>query len=141
LHKRVVVKEVRRCAMEAIKNEAYSVTYDPASATVVFQGVLRVHSYTSYLPLERLLNDVVALKPPVITLDIHELTFINSSGIDVIYRFAYKASSQAHSDLIVRRLASGAPWQERLVRTIEVMAPNLQVELVEGQVPEAEPTS
>ena len=104
--------------MEEIKTTEFVVTYDPETATVVFQGILRVHGYTSYLPIERLLSDIVAQKPPTITLDIHALEFINSSGIDVLYRFAYKAHSQARSQLVVRRLAQGGPWQERLVRTI-----------------------
>lgn len=127
--------------MEEIKDENYNVTYDPATATVAFQGTLRVQGYVSYQPIEKLLNAVIAQRPPTITLDIHRLVFINSSGIDVIYRFAYKAHGQAHSQLTVRRLAQGAPWQERLVRTIEVMAPDLQDEPVEGEASADEPTS
>ena len=127
--------------MEEIKDEKYSVTYDPVTATVAFQGILRVQGYLSYQPIERLLDKVIAQSLPTITLDIHKLAFINSSGIDVIYRFAYKMSSQAHSRLIVRRLTQGAPWQERLERTIEMMSPNLQVELVEGEISDDEPTS
>lgn len=127
--------------MEEIRDEKFSVTYDPATATVAFRGILRVQGYVSYQPIERLLNEVIAQNLPTITLDIHRLAFINSSGIDVIYRFAYKAHGQAHSRLIVRRLARGAPWQERLERTIEMMSPGLQVELVEGEMPEDEPTS
>jgi hypothetical protein len=123
--------------MEEIKGEKYSVTYDPATATVTFRGILRVQGYLSYQPIEKMLNAVIAQSLPTITLDVHGLAFINSSGIDVIYRFAYKV----HGQLIVRRLAQGAPWQERLERTIEMMAPDLQVELVEGEVPADEPTS
>lgn len=120
--------------MEEIKGEKYSVTYDLETATVTFQGILRVQGYLSYQSIDKLLNEVAAQRPPTITLDIHRLAFTNSSGIDVIYRFAYKIY-QARSQLIVRRLAQGAPWQERLVRTIEMMAPNLQVELVKGPAP------
>ena len=127
--------------MEEIKDEKYSVTYDSATATVALQGILRVQGYLSYRPIEKLLNGVIAQGSPKITLDVHRLAFINSSGVDVIYRFAYKGHSQAHSQLIVRRLAQGAPWQERLERTIEVMAPDLQIELVEGEVPADELTS
>jgi hypothetical protein len=126
--------------MKEAKGEKYSVIYDPSTATVAFQGTLRVQGYLSYQSIDKLLNEVAAQRPPTITLDIHGLAFTNSSGIDVIYRFAYKVY-QARSQLIVRRLARGAPWQERLVRTVEMMAPNLQLELVEGEVPADEPTS
>jgi hypothetical protein len=137
----VVAKQSKEYGMEEIKDEKYGVTYDPATATVAFQGILRLQGYLSYQPIEKLLNEVIAERPPKVTLDVHGLEFISSSGIDVVYRFAYKVYSRAHSQLIVRRLAQGAPWQERLVRTIEMMAPDLQIELVEGEVSADEPTS
>jgi hypothetical protein len=56
--------------MQEIKSEGYSVTYNPAAATVVFKGKLRLYDYVAWQPIERLLLEVTATQPPVVTLDI-----------------------------------------------------------------------
>ena len=116
--------------MHEIKGEDYSVTYDSAAATVVLRGKLRLYDYVAWQPIERLLLEVTATQSSAITLDIRDLEFINSSGIDMLFRFAYKVSNQAHSWLTVRLLDKAAIWQQRLLSTIEMMVPSLQVERV-----------
>jgi hypothetical protein len=48
----------------------------------------------------------------------------------MLFRFAYKVWNQAHSQLTVRLLDKAAIWQQRLLSTIEMMVPDLQVERV-----------
>lgn len=117
--------------MEEIKSEEYSVTYDPATATVVFQGTLRLYDYASYQPTEALLHKALTESAAVITLDVHELGFINSSGLDMLFRFAHKASTRKDTQLVVRRSMHAAPWQKKLLSTMQMMAPGLKVELVD----------
>jgi len=117
--------------MEEIKSEEYSVTYDPATATVAFQGTLRLYDYASYQPTEALLHSALTEPAAVITLDVHKLEFINSSGLDMLFRFAHKTSTRKDTQLVVRRSKNAAPWQKKLLSTMQMMAPDLQVELVD----------
>lgn len=117
--------------MEEIKSEEYSVIYDPATATVVFYGTLRLYDYASYQPTEALLHKALTGSAAVITLDVHKLEFINSSGLDILFRFAHKASNRKGTQLIVRRSVHAVPWQEKLLSTMQMMAPSLQIELVD----------
>ncbi len=67
-----------------IKNQAYSIYYDAASATVVFQGSLRLGGMEEYAPIEQLLNNIADQEPSRMTLNLQELEFLNSSGIIAI---------------------------------------------------------
>lgn len=117
--------------MEEIKSEEYSVTYNPATATVMFEGTLRLYDYASYQPTEALLHKALTESTAVITLDVHKLEFINSSGLDMLFRFAHKASTRKGTQLVVRRSEGAVPWQKKLLSTMQMMAPSLQVELVD----------
>ena len=127
----VVAKRGEESDMEEIKSEEYSVTYDPTTATVVFQGTLRLYDYASYQPTETLLHKALTEAAAVITLDVHQLGFINSSGLDMLFRFAHRASNRKGTQLVVRRSKQAAPWQKKLLATMQMMAPSLQVELVD----------
>jgi hypothetical protein len=127
----MVAKQSKENDMEEIKSEEYTVAYDPAAATVTFEGTLRLYDYASYQPTEALLHKALAETAAVITLDVHKLAFINSSGLDMLFRFAHKAATRKDTQLVVRRSAHAAPWQKKLLSTMQMMAPSLQVELVD----------
>ena len=99
--------------MEEIKSEEYTVIYDPATATVMFEGTLRLYDYASYQPTEALLHRALAEAAAVITLDVHKLEFINSSGLDMLFRFAHRVSTRKGTQLVVRRSAHAAPCLQR----------------------------
>lgn len=64
----------------------------------------------------------------MVTLDVYELEFMNSTGIDLPGRFAHKVSG--HKDtLVVRRSKIPVPWQRRLLSTLEMIAPNVRIVL------------
>ena len=64
----------------------------------------------------------------MVTLDVHELEFMNSTGIDLLGRFAHKVSEHKGT-LVVRRSKLPVPWQRRLISTLEMIAPNLRIVL------------
>ena len=119
--------------MEEIKTEEYTVTYDPETAVVTLEGKLRLYDYTSYQPLETMLHEAILDPVPTVTLDIQALEFINSSGLDVFFRFAHKVSRHKGTQLVVRRSNQPVPWQTKLLSTMEMMTPGLQVEIVEAE--------
>jgi len=115
--------------MNEIKEEEYSVTYDPDAAAVAFRGTLRLYDYASYEPAEAFLHRALIEAKTAITLDVSELEFINSSGLDMLFRFAHRVYEHREVQLIVRRSKRAGQWQDKLLATMQMMAPNLQVEM------------
>ena len=70
-----------------IKTEDYVITYKPEIAMVVCQGSLRLSGMEEYAPLVQFLNDIVDSQPPTLILNLQNLEFLNSSGINVLSKF------------------------------------------------------
>lgn len=70
-----------------IKTDDYRVWYNPATAIINFQGLLRESGIADYKPIEKLLEQVIALEPPTMTMNLQELEFLNSSGMSILSRF------------------------------------------------------
>jgi hypothetical protein len=111
-----------------VKGDGYRVAYDDATATVMFEGVLRLPGAMEYAPIESILNEVVRAAPQVITLDLRGLTFLNSAGIDLLVRFALLVRERAASRLVVRG-AANIPWQVRSLPNLKKVMPGLQLDL------------
>jgi hypothetical protein len=112
-----------------IQGRDYRVAYDPATAVVTFQGVLRLRDAIEYTPISQLLDAVIVAAPPRITLDVQGLQFLNSAGIHTLLRFAINLRDQEHSRLVVRG-ATQVPWQNRSLRNMQRLMPELQLEFV-----------
>jgi hypothetical protein len=82
-----------------IKGANYRVGYDPANVVVSFEGILRLSGPEEYQPIEDLLSKVLETNPSRITLDMRALTFVNSSGINVLYKFAIATRKQSELGL------------------------------------------
>lgn len=72
---------------QEITGENYKV-WSEDGTTVNFQGSLRLGNPAEYEPIAQLLNSVTAESPPTITLNLKELEFLNSSGINMLSKFA-----------------------------------------------------
>ncbi len=111
-----------------IKGQDYHVTYDLDTATVIFRGTLRLRGAGEYAPIVQLLDDVVASAPETVTLNLGELRFLNSSGINVLFRFVIKMREQGISQLIVRG-STQIPWQSKSLKNLQRLMPALQLVL------------
>ena len=80
-------------------------------------------------PIETLLDEAASAEAETTTVDIQQLEFLNSSGIDLIHGFAIKVRNRAVSQLIARGSAS-EPWHEKLLSNMQRLVPSLQIELV-----------
>jgi hypothetical protein len=111
-----------------VKGDGYRVAYDVATATVMFEGVLRLRGTVEYAPIDHMLDEVVRIAPQVITLDLRGLAFLNSAGIDLLVRFALQVREGAASRLVVRGSAD-IPWQVRSLSNLKKVMPGLQLDL------------
>jgi len=102
-----------------IKGEGYGVSYDPSTHTVTFQGVMRLHG-NDYNDIVKLLQDIVDEKPATAKLDLRQLTFLNSSGINHLFKFAVKLRNQTPTELVVLG-SSAIPWQKKSLKNLRTL--------------------
>ena len=111
-----------------IKTEDYSIWYDSVTETTIFQGSLRLSGMEEYAPIVKLLNDLVDSEPPKITLNLRELEFLNSSGINVLSKFVINVRQKESMQMIVQG-SKNIPWQSKSLKNLQRLMPSLQLEL------------
>ncbi len=113
-----------------INGEDYNITYNPTTATIVFHGSLRLLGMNEYAPIVQLLDEVVTQALPIITLNVRNLNFLNSSGINMLSRFVINIRKQSVSQLIIQGSLQ-VPWQAKsLVNLQRLMPAETSLELV-----------
>jgi len=110
-----------------IKTENYRVWYDSTTTTVSCRGSLRLSGMSEYEPIVKLLNSVVEDGPTEIALNLRELEFLNSSGINVLSKFVIRVRQHKTIDMIVRG-SKKIPWQGKSLKNLQRLMPSLQLE-------------
>lgn len=111
-----------------IKTDDYNVRYDPETSTVTCKGSFRLGGVQEYSPIAQLLNDAAAQKPAVLTLDLRELEFLNSSGINVLSKFVISVRQQGGIQLVVKG-SKKIPWQGKSLVNLQRLLPSLKLEV------------
>ncbi|MGB0560311.1 MAG: slr1659 superfamily regulator [Spirulinaceae cyanobacterium] len=111
-----------------IKGESYWIRYDQATTTVKFQGKLALTGAKDYLAINALLQNVVAQAPSDMTLDLRELSFLNSSGISMLSKFVLGLRKQAQLQLIVLG-SHQMSWQSKSLKNLQKFLPSLRLEV------------
>jgi hypothetical protein len=111
-----------------IAGENYRVEYHPDTATINFQGVLRLAGLTEYKPIDNLLTEVAATNPERMTLNFEELEFLNSSGFSVLSKFALAMRKQKVTEVILIG-SENITWQAKSFKNLKRLLPNSTVEL------------
>lgn len=108
-----------------IKGGNYRVWYDPSNVTVYFEGILRLGGATEYQPIDDLLNKALSQNPQTMTLDVKALNFINSSGINTVYKLAI-ATRKSNVRLIMHG-SKNIPWQGKTLPALKKFNPNSEL--------------
>ncbi|WP_373527606.1 hypothetical protein, partial [Nostoc sp.] len=85
-----------------IKTENYNIWYDAMAKAVIFQGSLRLSEIEESAAIVQLLDDVIVQPPEILILNLRELRFLNSSGINVVSKFVIKVRQQKNMQLVVQ---------------------------------------
>jgi len=109
-----------------IKGITHRVWYDPSNVVVSFEGILRLGGPQEYQPIEDLLEKVLLTEPKVITLDLRALSFLNSSGINVLYKFAIAMRKKGELQLVIRG-SKNAPWQGKSLPNLKKFNSNFEL--------------
>lgn len=110
-----------------IQGPGYRVWFDAASHTLHFEGVLRL-STSEYKPIEDLLGRVLSEARSSLRLRVTELNFLNSSGINVLYKFAIAARKKGDTELHVHA-ASSIAWQGKSLPNLKKFLPSIVITL------------
>ena len=111
-----------------INGENYTISYDPDTAVINCKGSLRLYGATGYAEIVELLNRAVDRGPEILTLDIRELQFLNSSGINTLSKFVIRARNKKISKMSVLG-ASKHPWQMKSLKNLQRLMPNLNLDI------------
>ena len=105
----------------------YEVQYDEASSTVTCKGSFRLHG-EEYTPVLDLLLKAADAVPAMLTLDVRELQFLNSSGINTLSKFILRVRNHKVSQVVVQGSAR-FPWQEKSLINLQRLLPALKLEI------------
>lgn len=109
-----------------IKDAGYRVWYESARQTVWFEGTLRLNS-GEFAAISDLLDRVVGTAPDQITLDMRRLRFLNSSGINTLYKFAIALRKRGDIQLVVKS-AEDVGWQSKSLPNLKRFLPSVKIE-------------
>lgn len=108
-----------------IRGPGFRVWYEGASATVHFEGSLRLGT-SEYEPMTDMLQKVLDTKPKALVLRMTELTFLNSSGINMLYKFAIAVRKQGGVAVTVRA-SNSIPWQSKSLANLKKFLPTIAI--------------
>ncbi len=110
-----------------IKTDDYQVWYEPETATVYFQGLLRESGIADYKPIEQFLEQIITQELPTLTMNLLELEFLNSSGMSVLSRFVIGVRKKRGIELVVKG-AQRIPWQGKSLGNWQRLMPSLTLQ-------------
>lgn len=105
----------------------YQVHYDEASATIRCGGSFRLHG-EEYKAILDLMLKAADAAPALLTLDVSDLQFLNSSGINTLSKFILHVRNLKASQVVVRG-SSRFPWQEKSLVNLQRLLPALKLEI------------
>lgn len=111
-----------------ITTRKYSLKYDRETNTIYWEGVMRLDGFQEYEPITQLLNQVAALEPVLITLNIRKLKALNSSGISVLGRFIFNMDKKQTTESVVMQTSKKIIWQKKWAKNFQLLVPSLQFE-------------
>ncbi len=111
---------------QQIKSEDYQITYDPTTYTVTCHGSLRLSGMEEYAEIVDLLNQIAASNPEKITLNLLELEFLNSSGINVLSKFVIKIRQLGNIGMTVHG-SNQIAWQGKSLKNLQRLMPSLEL--------------
>ena len=114
--------------MTDIVQTDYQVHYDADTATVCCKGSFRL-SGEEYKPVLDVLLKAADAAPPMLTLDVRDLQFLNSSGINTLSKFILHVRNKKVSQVLVQG-STRFPWQEKSLVNLQRLLPALKLEIV-----------
>jgi hypothetical protein len=109
-----------------IKTSDYSIHYDEVAAVVSCTGSLRLSGMEEYAPILELLNNAAEQQTETLNLDLRNLEFLNSSGINVLSKFVINVRQSKTPQISVIG-STKIPWQSKSLKNLQRLLPTLKL--------------
>lgn len=111
-----------------LKTNDYHIVYHQNIATIICKGSLLLNGTLEYAPLSQLLNKAAQEEQFQLTLDVRQLDFLNSLGINTMTKFVITVRNK--QTLQLRVIGQGeVPWQVKLLKNFQRLMPELAMVL------------
>ena len=110
-----------------IKTDYYTVEKDNSQHMIKLQGALRLSGMAEYAPIIEMFDETIAEAPERVMLDLRELDFLNSSGINVLSKFVIKVRQKETIGIVVKG-SQKIPWQGKSLRNLQRLMPSLELQ-------------
>ncbi|MFP4103398.1 slr1659 superfamily regulator [Coleofasciculus sp.] len=111
-----------------VQGENYQVIGDIETATVYFEGSLRLGGMKEYEPIIKILDEMIQQDHSLITLNLRELEFLNSSGISMLSKFVLNVRKKKTIQIEIKG-SDKIPWQGKSLKNLQRLMPGLKLEL------------
>lgn len=111
---------------DTIKGDNYTAQLDRASRTVLLRGSLRLMDIKEYAPVSALFDELLVDGPGGVCIDVRELSFLNSAGIQSLLRFMVKLRDLPQITCTLRA-SSAVPWHGKSLRNLKQLLPSLNL--------------
>ena len=115
--------------MIKISKNKYNITYDPDNAILVFSGSLLLNSVVEYEPILQLLKDSAdSQEPNKLDIDLYNLSFMNSSGLNMMTKFIMYFNEVKQYKLQLSIIINkNILWQKKLCINMKKLLSSLNV--------------
>lgn len=113
---------------QTIEGENYQVSNDLETKTVYFKGSLRLGGMKEYEPIVNMLDNMLKEDNSLVTLNLRELEFLNSSGISMLSKFVLNVRKKKTIQIEIKG-SDKIPWQGKSLKNLQRLMPGLKLEL------------
>ncbi len=111
-----------------IQGEDYSINYEAQTGVTRFEGSLRLNGTEEYAPISAFLTSTLEQENKSQLWDLTALEFLNSSGINMMYKFII--SLRSHPDVDIKVVGSNSiAWQAKSLGNMRKFLPRLDLEI------------
>lgn len=111
-----------------IRADRYRIYYDPATTTVVCEGALLLSGVEEYHSILQFFKEIIDQRPHTVTIDLKELKYLNSSGINMFARLVMYVNEKGKDSLELTILGrKEIYWHDRVFKNLKRLLPTLIV--------------
>ncbi|HSI86837.1 MAG: hypothetical protein ACAI35_17115 [Candidatus Methylacidiphilales bacterium] len=111
-----------------IQGPNYRAWHDADAATVHLEGTFRLADNPGYAPIHQLLEEALLAHKADLIVDLRKLQFLNSSGLNVLTRFAISARKSGAARITVLG-STAVPWHARSLPNLQRLFPALELHI------------
>ncbi len=112
-----------------VKGDDYHVWYNSEDKIIHCQGSLRLAGTEEYAPIVKILDYAIEQGSKNIVLNLCQLEFLNSSGINVLSKFVIKVRQKETVNITVQG-SETIPWQGKSLKNLQRLMPALKLQWI-----------